>query len=51
MVALSSGLSCLGARPEAQLLASGLVLGASVLYDAALARSARLRKGSQDARG
>jgi ribose transport system permease protein len=51
LVSLSSGLSCMGARPEAQMLASGLVLGASVLYDAWMARAARLRKGSRDARG
>jgi ribose transport system permease protein len=51
LVSLSSGLSCMGARPEAQMLASGLVLGASVLYDAWMARAARLRKGSRDAQG
>lgn len=45
LVSLSSGLSCMGARPEAQLLASGFVLGASVVYDAILARNADRRKG------
>jgi hypothetical protein len=37
----------MGARPETQLLASGFVLGASVLYDALLVRSAAARKGKR----
>lgn len=45
LVSLTNGLSCMGAPHETQLIAGGLVLGASVLYDAWLARGAALRKG------
>jgi len=45
LVSLTNGLSCMGARPETQLLASGFVLGASVLYDALLVRAVAARKG------
>jgi ribose transport system permease protein len=47
LVSLTNGMSCLGARPETQLLASGLVLGASVMYDALAVRAANLRKGQR----